>query len=197
MLSIALHFEFLSYFSVSILLLDRISSLLTLLLFILTLELLCKDGYLLWLRFVNELVPFGLILASLKSHICYSCLLLWYTFDWVILLSFEVLGTWLLILLRIFDYVFCSKNLLLYEDPRFLDPATDFLFFSSSKSEWMRLSNLGSVKSEFSWLEPNLKLVFLGDWHLLLRGDVCSLWFYLKLYCCYYVLDLLSSTKSF
>ena len=56
----------------------------------------------------------------------------------------------------IFDYWRCSKLNLLSETPSFLEFVVDFLFFISYKSVWMRLSNLGSVKSELLSVMLNL-----------------------------------------
>ena len=131
--------------------------------------------------------------TALNSPIWSSLLLLAKA---LFLSSLRMLGTWLLIFCSTLVSVRCSKNWLLSEAPSFLEPAIDFRFLISSKSEWMRLSSLGSVKREFSWLELILKFC-LGDWHLLFLGEVAWLWLDLTLYCCDSLLERLSSTRSF
>lgn len=149
------------------------------LLVILISELLWLIYGLMLLIFVNVLVPPKL--TSLKSLICKSLLLVCSILLWLFLISLRMLGMWVVILVRTFDYVLCYRNWWLYEVPSFLDPATDFLFFIYYKSELMRFNNLGSVKSEFYWFVTNLKSLLLGDWNLFFRGEVCPLWFSFKL----------------
>ena len=149
------------------------------LLVILISELLWLIYGLMLLIFVNVLVPPKL--TSLKSLICKSLLLVCSILLWLFLISLRMLGMWVVMLFRTFDYALCYRNWWLYEDPSFRDPATDFLFFIYYKSEFIRFNNFGSVKSEFYWFVTNLKLLLLGDWNLFFRGEVCPLWFSFKL----------------